>query len=69
MAVGTNSAARQPKAVLYLRVSTEEQVENYSFETQSDITRKKPSDAILKSPRYSAKKGERQNDSRETNPS
>ena len=28
------------KAVIYLRVSTEEQVENYSLETQENICRK-----------------------------
>ena len=31
---------RQQKAVLYLRVSTEEQVENHSLETQADICTK-----------------------------
>lgn len=33
-------AATQQKAVIYLRVSTEEQVDNYSLDTQDDLCRK-----------------------------
>ena len=35
-----NKAEQQGKAVLYLRVSTDEQVDNYSLDTQEDICKK-----------------------------
>lgn len=37
---GSNGQAQPKKAVMYLRVSTEEQVENYSLNTQEDICRR-----------------------------
>jgi DNA invertase Pin-like site-specific DNA recombinase len=38
--MGEVPSLEKKQAVIYLRVSTEEQVENYSLDTQSDICRK-----------------------------